>query len=315
LNFDVKQFSVKMQQPYRFETISQFHQFRNQPPPYHPLISVIDVSVAKQLNDDEPRSFVLDFYTIALKTVRNAKMKYGQQLFDFDSGMMGFSSPGQVISVELEKGKLLEQTGWLLLVHPDFLWNTPLAKKIKQYEFFDYAINEALFVSETEQSILTGIIQNIRQESYRSIDKFTQEIIIAQLEVLLAYSDRFYQRQFITRKMANHQILDKLNDLLNEYFDRDTMEKNGLPTVVFVAEQLNVSPHYLSGLLRSLTGLNTQQHIHVKLIEKAKELLSTTSMTVSEIAYALGFEQIQSFSKLFKTKTHVSPLGFRQSFN
>lgn len=305
-----------MQQPYRIKTISQFHKFRNQPQPVHPLISVIDVSVAKHLNDDEPKSIVFDFYTIALKTVRNAKMKYGQQLYDFDSGMMSFSSPGQVISVELEKGKLLEQSGWLLLVHPDFLWNTPLAKKIKQYEFFNYAVNEALFVSENEKAIMTGIIQNIKKENHRSIDKFTQEIIVAQLEALLAYSDRFYQRQFITRGAANHQILDRLNDLLNACFnDEEAMRKSGLPTVAFVAGQLNVSPHYLSGLLRSLTGLNTQQHIHMKLIDKAKELLSTTSMTVSEIAYALGFEQIQSFSKLFKTKTNLSPLGFRQSFN
>lgn len=303
-----------MQQPLRIKTISQFHKFRNKPEPLHPLISVIDVSVAKQLNDDEPGSLVLDFYTIALKTVQNAKMKYGQQLFDFDSGMMGFSSPGQVIGVEVEKGKLLEQSGWLLLVHPDFLWSTPLAKKIKQYEFFNYAVNEALFVSEEEKAILTGIIQNIRQESHRPIDKFTQEIIIAQLDTLLAYSERFYQRQFITRRIANHQILDKLNDLLNACFNGDVVAKNGLPTVAFVAEQLNVSPHYLSGLLRSLTGLNTQQHIHMKLIEKAKELLSTTHLTVGEIAYALGFEQIQSFSKLFKTKTNVSPLAFRQSF-
>ena len=305
-----------MQQPLRLKTISAFHQFRNQPPPLHPLISIINVSGTKQLNDDEPRSLVFDFYGISLKTVLNGKMKYGQQLYDFDSGSMGFSSPGQVRSVEVEKGKPWEKTGWVLLVHPDFLWNTPLAKKIKQYEFFDYAVNEALFVSENEKAIVTGIIQNIVQESQRSIDKFTQEIIVAQLESLLAYSDRFYQRQFITRKIVNHQILDKLNDLLDISFsDTDTMRKAGLPTVAFVASQLNVSPHYLSGLLRSLTGLNTQQHIHMKLIEKAKELLSTTSLTVSEIAYRLGFEQIQSFSKLFKSKTNTSPVAFRQSFN
>ncbi len=305
-----------MQQPLRFKTISEFHQFRNQAPPLHPLLSIIDVSGTKQLNDDEPRSLVFDFYGISLKTVSSGRMKYGQQPFDFDSGTMAFSSPGQVMSVEVEEGKSWEQSGWILLVHPDFLWNTPLAKKIKQYEFFNYAVNEALFVSENEKEILTGIIQNIKQESQRSIDKFTQEIIVAHLDTLLAYSDRFYQRQFITRKHANHQVLDKLNDLLNARFNYDeAMRKEGLPTVAFVAGQLNVSSHYLSGLLRSLTGLNTQQHIHMKLIEKAKELLSTTSMTVSEIAYALGFEQIQSFSKLFKTKTNLSPLEFRQSFN
>jgi len=304
-----------MPQPLRFKTISQFHQFRNLPAPLHPLISIIDATGRKELHADEPRSLVFDFYGISLKTVLNGKMKYGQLPFDFDSGTMGFSSPGQVRSVEVEKGKVWEQTGWILLVHPDFLWGTPLAKKIKQYEFFDYAVNEALFVSESEKATVTAIVENIKQESHRSIDKFTQEIIIAQLDALLSYSDRFYQRQFITRKMANHQVLDRLNKLLNDYFNGDVTEKNGLPTVAFVAGQLNVSPHYLSGLLRSLTGLNTQQHIHMKLIEKAKELLSTTQLSVSEIAYALGFEQIQSFSKLFKTKTQVSPLGFRQSFN
>jgi AraC family transcriptional activator of pobA len=304
-----------MKQPFRLETISQFHKLRNRPQPSHPLISVVDVSGTRQLLDDEPKSLVFDFYTIAFKSVHNGKIKYGQQLFDFDSGMMGFSSPGQVISVETGVGKPVEQSGWMILIHPDFLWSTPLAKKIKQYEFFDYAVNEALFVSETEQAILNDIIRNIEQESQRSIDKFTQEIIIAQLEVLLAYADRFYQRQFITRKMANHQVLDKLNALLNEYFNRDTLNKDGLPTVGLVAQQLNVSPHYLSGLLRTLTGLNTQQHIHMKLIEKSKEMLSATQLTVGEIAYALGFEQIQSFSKLFKTKTHLSPLEFRKSFN
>jgi AraC-like DNA-binding protein len=303
-----------MNQPYRLETISQFHKLRKLHPPAHPLFSVIDVSGAIHLNDDEPKSLVFNFYAIALKSVHNGKMKYGQQLFDFDSGIMAFSSPGQVISLEAA-AEPVEQSGWMILVHPDFLWNTPLGKKIKQYEFFNYEVNEALFVSEGERSILNGIILNIKKESQQSIDKFTQEIIVTQLEVLLAYGDRFYQRQFITRKMANHQILDKLNDLLDEYFDSDKMGQDALPTVTFVAGQLNVSPHYLSGLLRSLTGLNTQQHIHLKLIDKAKELLSTTSMTVSEISYALGFEQIQSFSKLFKTKTNVSPIEFRQSFN
>lgn len=303
-----------MQQPYRLKTIGQFHKFRNRPQPEHPLISVIDVSSVKHLDENEPRNLIFDFYTISLKTNRNGKMRYGQQLYDFDSGMMGFSSPGQVIGLEPEKGKALELTGWLLLVHPDFFWNTPLAKKIKQYEFFDYAVNEGLFVSETEAAILEGIVNTIKEESHRQIDRYTHEIIIAYLEALLAYSERFYQRQFFTRRTINHQILDRLNHLLDAFFDAGA-QKSGLPTVAYVAGQLNVSPHYLSGLLRSLTGLNTQQHIHLKLIDKAKELLSTTTLSVSEIAYALGFEQIQSFSKLFKNKTSVSPLEFRQSFN
>lgn len=310
-----KHCSVAKQQPYRLKTISQFHQLRGRPKPLHPLISIVDISGAKQLGDDEPKSLVFGFYTIAMKSVLNGKMRYGRQLFDFDSGMLGFSSPGQVIGVERSEEKKMEQSGWLLLVHPDFLWNMPLAKKIKQYEFFDYAVNEALFVSEKEKEVLDGIVDNIRDELQRSIDKFSHEIIITQLEALLAYSERFYQRQFITRRKTNHEILDRLDHLLNAYFDGGERKAQGVPTVAFVAKQLNISPHYLSAMLRAITGLNTQQHIHMKLIEKAKELLSTTPLTVSEIAYFLGFEQIQSFSKLFKTKTNLSPLEFRQSFN
>lgn len=304
-----------MKQPFKIETISQFHRFRNLPEPRHPLFSMINVEGSATLNEDEPKPLVFGFYAIALKSVINGRMKYGQHSFDFSSGMMGFSSPGQVISIEVESGKALEQSGWLVLVHPDFLWQTSLAKKIRQYEFFNYSVKEALFVSEQERTIIANIMMNIEQESYRSIDQSTQDIIIAQLETLMAYSERFYQRQFITRKIANHQILDQLNDLLEACFNKESLTGNQLPTVAFVASQLNVSPHYLSGLLRTLTGLNTQQHIHLKLIDKAKQLLSTTQLSVSEVAYLLGFEQVQSFSRLFKTKTNLSPLEFRQTFN
>lgn len=228
---------------------------------------------------------------------------------------MSFMSPGQVLSVDLTKGEMLQQSGWVLLIHPDFLWNTPLVKKIKQYDFFDYAVNEALFLSEKEEAVIAGIIQIIKQEYCSSIDKFSQDIIIAQLEVLLTYSKRFYQRQFITRKMVHHQILSRLEELLNNYFEGDKVAEKGLPTVSYVAAELNLSAGYLGGVLRALTGINTQQHIHLKLIEKAKEKLSTTSLSVSEIAYQLGFEHIGSFSKLFKTKTKLSPLEFRASFN
>ncbi len=306
--------SNKQQQIRRFTTISSFHQFRGLPMPEHPLISIIDAGDAKQLNPDEPKHIVFDFYVISAKRVLNAKVKYGQQDYDFDEGIMNFTSPGQVISVKLTEGEMLQQSGWVLLIHPDFLWNTPLAKKIKQYDFFDYDVNEALFLSEKEEAIIVGIVQIVKQEYCSSIDKFSQDIIIAQLDVLLTYAERFYQRQFITRKMVSHQLLARLEDLLNTYFDNKVAEK-GLPTVSYVAAELNVSAGYLGGVLRALTGLNTQQHIHLALIEKAKEKLSATNLSVSEIAYELGFEHIQSFSKLFKTKTNVSPLEFRNSFN
>ncbi|MBC7937870.1 MAG: helix-turn-helix transcriptional regulator [Rhizobacter sp.] len=301
-------------QPRRFKTISEFQQFRGLPKPEHPLISVIDLANVQQLAEHET-SIVKDFYSIALKRNFNAKMKYGQQEYDFDEGVLFYMSPGQVLKIEIQKDSSFKQSGWLLLFHPDFLWNTPLAKKIKHYEYFDYAVHEALFLSEKEEMIIGGIMQNIKQEYHSGIDKFSQDIMIAQLESLLNYSDRFYQRQFITRKIINHQVLDRLEKLLADYFSNDDLSKRALPTVQWIAESLNVSPNYLSGLLKTLTGQSTQQHIHHKLIEKAKEKLSVTNLSVSEIAYELGFEHPQSFSKLFKMKTNVSPLEFRQSFN
>jgi len=301
------------QQPLRIKTISEFHQFRDLPKPEHPLVSVYNFEDLKYLNEDEPKSLMLDFYSIALKRNSNAKMKYGQQEYDFNEGVLMFISPGQVFSIE--GNAELKHTGWSLLIHPDFLWNTSLAKKIKQYEYFGYAVHEALHLSEKEENMLIGIIQNIRQEYQSNIDKFSQDVIIAQIELFLTYAERFYNRQFITRKINNHQILERLEKVLADYFSDDSLVRKGLPTVHYIAENLNVSPNYLSGLLKLHTGQSTQQHIHNKLIERAKEKLSTTDLSISEIAFELGFEHQQSFSKLFKTKTNFSPLEFRQSFN
>jgi AraC family transcriptional activator of pobA len=302
------------QQPYRIKTISQYHNIVGLPKPDHPLISVINLAFFTQPSIDGPISVIYDFYCIALKRDINFKNKYGQQEYDFDEGVMSFLSPGQVFGIEFDEHSKLKPSGWMLLIHPDFFWNTILAKKIKQYEYFDYSVNEALCLSDKEETIIIGIIQNIEQEYHSNIDKLSQDIIIAQLEVLLNYSERFYQRQFITRKIINHKILDSLETLLNIYFDNDDLLKKGLPTVQYISERLNVSTNYLRGLLKTLTGLNTQQHIHEKLIQKAKEKLSTTDLSISEIAYELGFEHSQSFSKLFKTKAKLSPIEFRQSF-
>ena len=299
----------------RIKTISEFHQLRGLPKPEHPLISVINLESVTSSSGNVPQNLVFDFYSISLKRNCNVKFKYGQQQYDFDEGTMFFMAPNQVFGIESGNDEPLKRSGWMLLVHPDFLWNTPLAKSIKQYEYFDYSVNEALFLSEKEESTIIGIMQNIQQEYHSNIDKFSQDIIISQFEVLLNYSERFYHRQFLTRKIANHKILNRLEDILKEYFNSDDLIIKGLPTVQFIAESLNVSPNYLSSLLKVLTGQSTQQHIHNKLIEKAKERLSTTNLSVSEIAYELGFEHPQSFSKLFKTKTNLSPLEFRRSFN
>lgn len=301
--------------PRRIKTITEFHQTRGLPAPEHTLISVVDYSKIRHLPEYNATNWVMDYYSISLKRNSSAKIKYGQQQYDFDGGLMFFMAPGQVFSVDAGQKAAPDHTGWILLIHPDFLWGTSLAKTISKYQYFDYSVHEALFLSEKEEAIVTGIIQNIRQEYHSNIDKFSQNVIIAQLELLLAYGERFYERQFITRKISNHQVLDMLEKLLSDYFEGETLSVRGLPTVQYIADNLHVSPGYLSSLLKVLTGQSTQQHIHDKLIGKAKERLSTTTLSVSEIAYQLGFEHPQSFSKLFKTKTSLSPLEFRQSFN
>jgi len=300
--------------PKRIKSISDFHRLRGLPKPEHPLISVIRADAFTHLSGRDSMNMVFDFYFIALKRIEGVKYKYGQLQYDFkDNGTLFFMSPNQVLNIEINKQEIPEnQSGWMLLIHPDFIWNTSLAKNIHKYEFFDYSVNEALSLSGKEEKIIRGIIENIEQEYQSNIDKFSKQIIISHIEALLNYSERFYYRQFITREKANHQILTSLEKLLTGYFNNDDLVSKGLPTVHYVAEKLNVSTSYLGSLLRVLTG---QKHIHGKLIEKAKEKLSTSDLSVSEIAYELGFEHSQSFSRLFKSKTKLSPLEFRTSFN
>lgn len=297
--------------PVRIKTITEGHRLSGLPKPQHPLISIIDC--AELRNEHAVAAVTFDFYTVSLKRGCD-KLSYGQQRYDFDEGLMAFIAPGQVLSGE-DDGLPPNLEGWMMLIHPDFLWGTSLAQKIRQYEFFDYAANEALFLSEKEEETINGIIGNIKQEYHANIDKFSQAVIVAQLELLFTYAQRFYERQFITRKITNSRILNSLESMLGDYFSQQDLVAKGLPTVQYLAAALNVSPKYLSSMLKQLTGLTAQQHIHEKLIERAKELLSTTAMSVSEVAYELGFEHSQSFSKLFKSKTSQSPLQFRMSFN
>lgn len=301
--------------PHKFKNISEYLQFMDLPKPQHPLVSVVKFEDIQRQPSVYSGSIINNFYSIALKKTFHAKMKYGQQEYDFKEGVLAFIAPNQVISITLEENKPLQHTGWLLLFHPDFIWNTALATKIKQYDFFGYHLNEALHLSEKEELMLVNIIQNIDQEYHSSIDKFSQEVISIQLELLLTYADRFYQRQFFTRKLNNHTILNRLENLLTEYFKKDNLSLTGLPTVQYISDALHVSPNYLSRLLKTLSGQSTQQFIHDRLIDCAKEKLSTTDLSVNEIAYILGFEHPQSFSKLFKIKTNTTPLEFRQAFN
>lgn len=299
---------------HRIKSISEYHKIMGLPKPEHPSISVVDYG-SIQLPCKAGMRFIFDFYSIVIDRDFKGNMKYGQQTGDFEEGVMFFMSPGQVFEVEAEDAGTANRSGWILLIHPDLLWKTALAKKIRQYDYFYYSVNEALFLSDKEEKSVLTIMENMTQEYRNNIDKFSDPVIIAQLELLLTYADRFYQRQFITRRKSSHSILDRLEALLDGYFTSEVLSAEGMPTVPYVASSLNVSAGYLSGLLKTLTGKSTQHYLQDKLIEHAKAQLSATDYSVSEIAYSLGFEHPQSFSRLFKAKTSLSPLKFRARFN
>ena len=300
-----------IQGPVILNSISEMHRAMEIPEPEHPLISIVNFKDIRQHSEILEHGLVLNVYMIALKKDYKGKVKYGQNFYDFDEGMMSFIAPGQ-ICYQNEPG-YEPLAGSMLIFHPDYLRGYALDKNIKAFEFFSYAANEALYLSKKEEVMIEGIFANIAQEYTNNIDNFSQDVIVSQIELLLNYSNRFYNRQFITRKNVNNDLLTKLEDILENHFKNS--ENTGLPTVKYLADSLNVSASYLSDMLRTHTGQNAQQHIHNKLIEKAKEVLTTTPLSVSEIAYQLGFEYPQSFSKLFKTKTNVSPLEYRKMFN
>lgn len=299
--------------PYMMNSISELHRILELPKPEHPLISVINFEEIKCYSDETLKSVSYNFYCIALKKGFEGKMKYGQNYYDFDEGIMTFFSPNQIVSTEIVSD--LKLSGWWLVVHPDFLINYPLSKSIKEYGYFSYSVNEALHLSDQEEMVLTSIMDILRQEYHRPIDKYSQDVMIAQIELLLNYCNRFYNRQFITRKHASNDLLRKMDTILFDYIKEDRLQVSGIPSVEYLAKELNVTSHYLSDMLRQLTGQNTQQHIHNKIIERAKELLANTDLNVGEIAHLLGFEYSQSFNKLFKNKTNQSPVEFRNSIN
>jgi AraC-like DNA-binding protein len=298
--------------PHRFESLSEVHRMLGLPSPLHPLISLIEINDTEVDTTKLPASFVYNFYKISLKFNLRGKIKYGQGYYDFVDGGLFFRGPNQVSASDDHHG---DHAGFTMVIHPDFFLNYPLAKKIKRYGFFSYSVNEALHLSEKEKATIVTIFKNIDEELRNRIDDFSHDVIISQIETLLNYSNRFYKRQFITRKAVNHDLLERLEDLLDEYFNNEALLERGLPTVQYLADSLNLSPSYLSDMLRSITGQSAQHHIHDKLIEKAKERISSTNLTISEIAYEFGFEHASSFNKLFKAKTNLSPLEFRRSFN
>ena len=303
-----------MKAPEKVSSINALHQFLGLKKPSNPLISVFNFDDVKLEPETILSAVTTDFYVVALKKdCAGGKCKYGQQYYDFDEGIMYFIAPHQVL--HFEDVLLNGVKGFVLVAHPDFFQGYSLASQIKDYRYFSYASNEALHLSEREEKSIMDIMENVRQEIDANMDTFTQDLLVSNIDLLLKYCDRFYNRQFLTRKKVNNDLLTKLEALLDDYFKNGHLAVDGIPTVQYVAGELHLSPNYLSDMLRVQTGQTTQQHIQSRLIEKAKELLSTTGMSVSEIAYQLGFEYPQSFHRLFKNLTSVSPVQFRQSFN
>ncbi len=309
---------------HQIKSVSQYHHLLGLPPPEHPHFSVIELESVKFLERASPLTLAYEFYIIFLKRDPQGKFtyRYGQRPAslavapaeqDFETSWLFFMAPGQVLGVEHHQPEADGLSGWAILLHPDYLWNTRLAKVITQHEFFHYSSNEALHLAPQEEKKVVSIIRNIQDEYTSKIDRYSQEVVLAELELLFTHVTRFYNRQFVTRKITHHGVLERLETLLNSYFNSPQLPQQGLPTVQYLSSQLHISPTYLRALLKALTGLNTQEHIHRKLIEQAKEKLATTELSVSQIAYELGFEHAPSFSKFFKSKTHCSPVSFRQS--
>jgi len=294
------------------KSISQLVRILGFPAPLHPLIALVDYNNVSIEMFPKGQKVSLDFYKISFKPTFTGQIKYGQGYYDFEEGGLAFLKPKQIV---FSPEDIESYQGIALYFHPDFIRNYPLGKTINHYGFFSYDVSEALFLSAKEKEIIANLFTTIADELGNNIDHFSQDVLVSQIELLLNYSNRFYNRQFITRKAINHDIITSLDKLLDNYFEQESSLKNGLPSVKYMSTELKLSQRYLSDMLSSLTGLNTQQYIQNAIIEKAKEKLSTTNLSVSEIAYELGFEHSQSFSKLFKTKTNVSPLEFRHSFN
>lgn len=296
-------------QPIVYKNISELTRELGMPKPQHPLIALVHYDITKISRENAGRSFLIDFYKISFKKDFRGQVKYGQGYYDFEEGGLAFLAPNQLVTMT---GDESSYEGYTLYFHADLIVNYQLGKNIHQYGFFAYQVNEALFLSEKEKKIIANLFESISVELDNNTDAFSQDVLVSQIELLLNYSNRFYNRQFLTRKTAHHDLIQQMDMYLSSRF---ATYLNGIPTVQEVADHLHVSSRYLTDMLKSLTGQSTQQHIHDRLIEKAKVTLSTTPLTIAEVAYQLGFEHPQSFNKLFKRSTNLSPGAFRKSFN
>jgi AraC-like DNA-binding protein len=298
-----------IQQPIVFKSISELMRGMGMPKPLHPLVAVVDYDISKISRENAGRSFLIDFYKVSFKKEFRGQVKYGQGYYDFEEGGLAFLAPNQLVTLSGEEGIY---DGYTLYFHADLIRNYQLGKNIDQYGFFGYGVNEALFISDKEKAVIAGLFESMIAEIDNNIDAFSQDVLVSLIELLLNHSNRFYNRQFLTRKAQHNDVISPMVEYIKDRFTKDS---EGIPTVQEVATYLNMSSRYLNDMLKTLTGQPAQQHIHASLIEKAKIMLVTTDTNISQIAYQLGFEHPQSFNKLFKSKTELSPNAYRQSFN
>lgn len=295
----------------KIKNLSEVFKIMGLEPPKHPLIAFIDFSRTNLTKEVPPSKVLSEFYQISLKGEENCNMRYGRENYDYQEGSLVYTSPGQIMEYE-EKINIPITSGWILMFHPDLIRTFPLNKKMKEYRFFEYQSNEALHISNKEKQILLSILEKIEIELDSNIDDFSEEVIVTNIELLLNYSKRFYNRQFITRKNFSKNIVERFESLLQEYFESGKQNELGIPSVQYFADKLNFSPNYFSDLIRKATERSVLEHIHYHVIELAKNRLLNSDLSVTEIAYDMGFEYSQYFSRLFKKKVGMSPSQYRK---
>ncbi len=293
------------------ESISQLHRYFGLPRPTHPLITVIPVAALQ--NKVQPNmTYAFDLYQISLKQGAMCTMQYGRSAYDFDDGSLVFLAPGQMVTVtDIERTD--DASGWMLAFHPDLLKLSKLSQKMEQYTFFNYESNESLHLSTKEIELVTELTDKIVYETSLNIDRHTQSLLCANLDLLLGYCVRFYDRQFYVRSDLNKKYISRFEVLLNQYYDSSKPLEQGLPTVQYCGKELGMSPYYLSDLLKRETGKTALEIIHLYLIDKAKTMIAADNLSITQIACDLGFEYPQHFSKLFKAKAGMSPRAFKTS--
>ena len=295
----------------KLNSITQFNSRRGQET-LHPLVSVLDQSKSQKITANK---YLSELYIIFLKDVKCEEMSYGRNHYDYQDETLIFIAQGQVFGFNLPDEIWIQPSGWALVFHPDFIRGTSLGKTFKEYGFFSYDVNEALHISERERQIVLECFKKIKEELERGIDKHSKTLIVSNIELLLKYCLRFFDRQFITREIINKDILVRFESLLNEYFESELPQTNGVPTVAYFAEKLHLSANYFGDLVRKEAGKSALEYIQTKVIDLAKEKICTPNKSISEIAYEIGYRYPQHFTRLFKEKVGMSPLEYRMGMN